>query len=253
MFVALAALFGLAVGSFLNVCIARLPVGVSVVSPGSRCPSCQSPILWYDNIPVISYVLLGGRCRHCRARIGIQYPFVEATTALLFAVAVRRIQPDLFGVGKELLFTSLLIVLFFTDYTWRRLPNVVTLPGLAVGFVLAFWTPPGPLGAVLGAAFGGSVLWFVRWGWKAATGVEGMGLGDVKMLAMVGAFLGLPLTFLVLFLAAISGAILGVALVAFGGRSVKMQLPFGCFLAVAAWIAITVGSDLITWYTGLYS
>lgn len=253
MLVALAALFGLVVGSFLNVCIVRLPIGASVSRPGSHCQACRTPIRWFENIPLVSYAVLAGRCRHCGKAISVQYPLVEGMTAVLFALVASRFQPDLLVVGKGWLLTAALVVLSGTDYAHRRLPNVITWPGLAAGLILAIWTPPGVIDAMIGAAFGAGVLALVRWAWMAATGVEGMGLGDVKMLAMIGAFLGWQQTILVLFLATVSGAAVGLLFVAFGGRSLQTRLPFGCFLAVAAWIALVAGRSLIGWYTGLYS
>src|SRR5690606_2837809 len=182
MLVALAALFGLVVGSFLNVCIVRLPIGASGSRPGSHCQACRTPIRWFENIPLVSYAVLAGRCRHCGKAISVQYPLVEGMTAVLFALVASRFQPDLLVVGKGWLLTAALVVLSGTDYAHHRLPNVITWPGLAAGLILAIWTPPGVIDAMIGAAFGAGVLALVRWAWMAVTGVEGMGLGDVKML-----------------------------------------------------------------------
>lgn len=244
--------FGLMIGSFLNVCIARLPAGESVVSPGSRCPSCRKDIRWFDNIPVLSYILLRGRCRRCHTPISLRYPFVELATAVLFAVQVLWLPADPPLMGHHLLLTALLVVLFGTDYDVQRLPDVITIPGMAAGVILSLLTGPGIVSAVAGAALGAVVLLCVRWGWKRATGVDGMGLGDVKMLAMIGAFLGWRQVGVVLFLASLSGAVLGLALAASGRRSMQARLPFGTFLAVAAYVASLVGEPLLDWYLSLY-
>lgn len=250
--VLMASVFGLMIGSFLNVCIARLPAGESVATPGSRCPRCRTPIRWYDNVPVLSYLALRGRCRACRAAISPRYPFVEIVTACAFALQAWWMPGDPIGLAQHLLFTALLIVLFGTDYDVQRLPDVVTLPGIVAGIALSLFAPPGIVASVVGAALGAAVLWFVRWGWKRLTGVDGMGLGDVKMLAMIGAFLGWRQVGVVLFLASLAGAMAGVALMATGRRSLQTRLPFGTFLALAAYAASLVGEPLLAWYLALY-
>ena len=240
-------LFGLAVGSFLNVCITRLPADESVVTPGSRCRSCRTPIRWFDNIPAVSYVMLAGQCRQCRSPIGVRYPMVEIATALAFGLQAFVHWPDLPLIFARLVLTALLVVLFSTDLETRRLPNLLTIPGTVVGLALSLALPPGFAASVAGVALGGGVLLLLRWIWLRATGVDGMGLGDVKMLAMIGAFLGWQQVIVVLFLASISGAVAGILLVA-SGRSMQSSLPFGTFLAIAAFIAALVGDDLFAWY-----
>lgn len=244
--------FGLVIGSFLNVCIARLPEGESVVSPGSRCPGCRTPIRWFDNVPVMSYVLLGGKCRTCKASISIRYPLVELATAAAFALQAWWLPLDPVVLAQHLLFTALLVVLFGTDYDVQRLPDVITLPGIAAGILLSVVVPPGVVASVAGAVLGAAVLLFVRWAWKRLTGVDGMGLGDVKMLAMIGAFLGWKQVGVVLFVASFTGALIGVGLIAAKKRSMQTRLPFGTFLAVAAYIASLIGEPLLTWYLTLY-
>jgi leader peptidase (prepilin peptidase)/N-methyltransferase len=244
--------FGLMIGSFLNVCIARLPEGESVSSPGSRCPVCRTPIRWYDNIPVLSYLLLGRRCRACQAPISARYPLVELTTAAAFALQAWLLPADPIVIAQHLLFTALLIVLFGTDYDVQRLPDVITLPGTAAGVLIGVFVMPGFVSSVAGAALGAGVLLFVRWGWKRLRGVDGMGLGDVKMLAMIGAFLGWRQVGVVLFLASLAGAIVGLTLAASGRRSMQTRLPFGTFLALAAFAASVVGERLLDWYWALY-
>lgn len=248
----LVGLLGLVIGSFLNVCIGRLPAGESVAYPGSRCPSCRTPIRWSDNLPVLSYLLLGGRCRACRAPISLRYPIVEACTAAAFVVQAAAFGSDPVLLVARLIFTAMLIVLFGTDLETQRLPNVITLPGIAIGLAFSVVVAPGFLECALGVLLGAGILLVVRWGWKAATSTDGMGLGDVKMLAMIGAFLGWKQVWLVLFLSSLVGAVIGIALAALGRKSMQSKLPFGTFLALSAYIASLVGDSLIQWYVSMY-
>jgi leader peptidase (prepilin peptidase) / N-methyltransferase len=224
--VVLLGIFGLMLGSFLNVCISRLPRGQSIVRPGSHCFSCNTPIRWYDNIPVVSFLVLRGRCRACREPYSPRYLFVE-------------------------LITGIVIALFATDLETQRLPNVLTFPGIALGLLFSLWLPPGIQSSVIGAALGASVLLGIRWLWKRATGVDAMGLGDVKMMAMIGAFLGWQQVLLVLFLSSISGSVIG-GLLMLRGRSAQSRLPFGTFLALSAFVATLLGDAIVNWYVGLY-
>lgn len=243
---------GLMVGSFLNVVIGRLPAGESIVSPGSRCPACGTAIRWSDNIPVLSYLVLGGRCRACRAPISLRYPLVEVVTAAAFMLQAFVFLDEPVVLAQRLVFTGLLVALFGTDLETQRLPNVLTLPGIAVGLAFSVVVPPGLVAALFGVALGASILALIRWGWERATGVEGMGLGDVKMIAMIGAFLGWQQVWVVLFLSSIAGAVIGVLLAALGGRTMQTRLPFGTFLALAAYAASLVGPGLVAWYLALY-
>src|SRR5262245_34733233 len=250
------AVFGLMVGSFLNVCIGRIPAGESIVSPGSRCPSCRKPIAWYDNVPVLSYLLLGGRCRSCKTRISVRYPIVEIVTAVAFVLqglALGDALPDQVPLlAARLLFTALLITLFGTDLDTMRLPDVLTIPGIVAGLLLSIWLPPGLVSSVIGAALGAAIPYAIRWIWFRMKGVDAMGLGDVKMLAMIGAFLGWQQVLVVLFLASLAGAVIGVALSALKGRSLASRLPFGTFLALGAYAASVWGGAIVSWYVGLY-
>jgi leader peptidase (prepilin peptidase)/N-methyltransferase len=250
--VALLGVGGLMVGSFLNVCIARLPGRESIVRPRSRCPQCRTPIRWFDNIPVVSYVALGGRCRACRARISLRYPVVELLTAVAFVAQglAFAVQPML--LAPRLVFTAILIVLFGTDLETGRLPNIVTLSGLAIGLAWSIVGPPGLEDGLLGAALGAGILLAIRWLWLWWKGVDGMGLGDVKMLAMIGAFLGWQQILVVLFFASLGGAVVGVSLTLLRGRSMQSRLPFGTFLALAAFAASLWGGALSAWYVSLY-
>jgi leader peptidase (prepilin peptidase)/N-methyltransferase len=239
---------GLMVGSFLNVCITRLPVGESVIAPRSRCRGCRVGIPAYDNIPVLSYLLLGGRCRVCGSPIGARYPAVELVTSLAFVAQALVHWPDFALLLSRLVLTALLIALFWTDWETERLPNALTIPGIVIGILLNLVAPPGVRDSLAGAALGAGVLWLVRSGWRLATGVEGMGLGDVKMLALVGAFLGWSQVLVVLFLASVMGALVGVALILRTGRSLTARVPFGTFLAASAFVASLAGDAIFSWY-----
>jgi leader peptidase (prepilin peptidase) / N-methyltransferase len=245
--------FGLMIGSFLNVCISRLPADESVVSPRSHCRSCGAPIRPFDNVPVLSFLLLGGRCRSCRATISWRYPLVELATAASFILQGAAHGDDGVLLASRLVLTALLVALFGTDLETQRLPNILTLPGAVVGFLFSFWSPPGPVESVAGAALGAGMLFLIRWAWFRATGVEGMGLGDVKMAALIGAFLGPRQIWLVMVLASVGGAIVGLGMAALQRRSLDTRLAFGTFLSVAALIASLYGDRIVSWYLGLYS
>ena len=243
---------GLAVGSFLNVCIHRVPLGKSVVSPPSRCPGCGYQLRWYDNIPVVSYVLLlRGRCRSCRAPISIRYPIVE-----LLTMAVFLLHWWVFGwtplMAVRLLFACGLIVLFAIDLEHHLLPNVITLPGIVVGLLASIVVPPGLWDAVLGTLLGGGVLWLIGEAYYRYSGQEGMGGGDVKMLAMIGAFLGWKLVLVTLVLSSIAGSLIGILVIAIRRGGMKYALPYGTFLALGALVASIVGNEIVSWYVGMY-
>jgi leader peptidase (prepilin peptidase)/N-methyltransferase len=243
---------GLAVGSFLNVCIHRVPRRQSLVSPPSRCPQCGYELRWVDNIPVASYLLLGGRCRRCRRRISLRYPIVELVTMGLFFVhyPVFDWTPLL---AVRLLFACAMVVLFAIDLEHQILPDVVTLPGIAVGLACSVFLPPGIVSAALGAVAGGGVLFAIAEAWSRLRHVEAMGFGDVKMLAMVGAFLGLRLVILTFVLSSFIGGITGGLLIVTGRGSLTSKVPFGTFLAVAALVASLWGESIVNWYIGLYA
>jgi leader peptidase (prepilin peptidase) / N-methyltransferase len=244
-------ILGLAVGSFLNVCIHRLPTKSSIVQPPSSCPQCGYRLAWLDNVPVLSYVMLGGRCRNCRAPIPIRYPIVEIATMAVFFLHYVVLGWDILLVPR-LLFASMLIVLFAIDLEHHLLPNVITLPGIAVGLAFATMLPPGLVDALIGALIGGGILWLIGEAYFRYAGHEGMGGGDVKMLAMIGAFLGWKLAILTLVLSSLLGAIVGVLVIAVRRGGLKYELPYGTFLALAALTASLVGSRVIDWYVGLY-
>jgi leader peptidase (prepilin peptidase)/N-methyltransferase len=248
--------FGAVVGSFLNVCIHRIPASRSIVSPPSACPECSSPIRFYDNIPIFSYIVLGGRCRVCNAPISPRYPLVEALTAAMTVLLYLR-----FSFSTEFVvffvFTAALVVITFIDLTHRIIPDVISLPGipaaLAASVVLAL--PGGFEGvltglsnSVIGILVGGGVLFFVAWGYYLATGKEGMGGGDIKLLAMIGALLGWKGVLFTLFIGSLAGAFVGGVLMLFFGKDRRYAVPFGPFLALGALVYLFSGEAVIEWY-----
>ena len=266
-------LLGLCLGSFLNVCIHRLPQRESVVHPRSRCPACKKPIAAYDNIPLVSYLLLRGRCRHCGRHISLLYPAVELLTGLTLVLVYFR-----FGLSpaalKATLLAGALIVLIFTDLRDRLLPDAITFPGIAAGFVFALWLPledgttalilrlagagtlpPRALSlsdAVLGALLGAGLLFVLGEVWYRVRHVEAMGLGDVKMMAMVGLFLGVKLTVFTLLLGSLVGSLVGGGFMLLTRKDSNYELPLGTFLGLAALVALFWGPALVTAYMSLF-
>jgi leader peptidase (prepilin peptidase)/N-methyltransferase len=251
MILGLAALaFGLIIGSFLNVCIYRLPLKKSVVWPASRCPECDAAIEPYDNIPVLSYLALRGRCRGCKAPIPVKYPIIEALTGALFLAAYLMFEPPV--LYQRLVFGCAMIVLFVIDLEHRILPDVITLPGILLGFALSFFMPPGWFDSLLGIILGGGSLWLIGEVYFRLRHEEGMGFGDVKMLAMIGAFLGWKLMLLTLVLSSFLGSVIGLGMIAIRLGDLKYALPFGSFLAIGAICASTVGDRIVHWYVSFY-
>lgn len=249
-----ALLLGLVTGSFLNVVIHRLPRGLSTVLPRSRCPACGTAIRPLDNIPVLSWMLLRGRCRNCRVRISARYPLIEAFTGLLFVASAERFDYSFASLAGAL-FCCLMIALAAIDLEHFLLPDRITLPGIVVGvgiqpFLVSTPTSPWPglLGAVLGAAVGAGILLAAYGAWWLIRREEGLGLGDVKMLAMVGAFLGWRGVIVTLLFGAFSGALVGLSLMAVGRGGMKSKLPFGTFLAAGGLVALFFGPALVSWY-----
>ena len=261
-------LFGLALGSFLNVCIYRLPRHESIVTPRSHCPACQHAIRWYDNVPVLSYLWLRGRCRDCRARISPLYPFVEAATAGLGAATLT-----IYGLTPEFVKYSalgmLLLILIFTDLRERRIPHAVTGVGISIGLLLSFVIPVDSrpleglarllgsypegtalslLGSLGGALLGGGLFQFVGYVFQRVAGKEGLGFGDVMLMFMIGTFLGPPLTLVTILLGSLLGTFIALPL-EFRGRGFRhYQWPYGSFLGVAAIYASLGGSYLLDAY-----
>ena len=246
-FLAWAAFLGAAIGSFLNVCISRLPEGESVVRPGSRCPACGEPVGWRDNIPILSFLLLRGKCRRCGERISWQYPAVEAAALLIWVGMALLYGPTARGlVGAILL--SILLAIAITDARHYLIPDPLSIGGLAAGLAASFFPgAPSPLMSLSGAALGFSVLFAVGWLGERAFKKPAMGGGDMKMMAMVGAFLGPLGAMLTIFLGALAGSVI------FGPISLKTGklVPFGVFLALGAASTFLFGDALIDWYSGL--
>lgn len=265
---AIAFVFGAAIGSFLNVCIHRIPLGESVARPRSRCPECRRPIPAWHNIPVLSYFFLRGRCSSCGRPISWRYPAVEMVTGLLAAGLFLR-----FGMTPSLLvnalFVFLLIVLLFIDLDKRILPDSLTLGGMVIGLVLSPWQHQeflnlriirssgypllefimNPLiSSVAGILFGAGFLWGVAWLYLKIRKKEGMGFGDVKMIAMIGAFTGWQLTWLTILLGSLLGAVAGGGYMYLKSRDSRYELPFGTFLGIAAIVAVFYGPGIISWY-----
>jgi leader peptidase (prepilin peptidase)/N-methyltransferase len=265
-------LFGLIIGSFLNVCIIRIPGRKSIVMPASACPKCGDPIRPYDNIPVLSYLFLRGRCRACKTGISPMYPLVELLTGVLFLSCYLA-----FGLTSEALkwsvFSALMIVLVFTDLRERILPDVVNFTGLGFGLAFSLFTRPADgtaqwifahisestppvfalslADAVLGAAIGSGLLWLVSEAYFRLRGREGMGLGDVKMMLMAGAFLGIKRTLLTIFAGSLLGSILGLLFMLARRKRSDYELPFGTFLGMAAVLVVFFGTPIVNWYQSL--
>ena len=248
----LAGLLGLCIGSFLNVVIYRLPLRQSLATPPSRCRKCGYSLRWFDNIPVLSWVLLRGRCRMCAVSVSWQYPLVELITGALFVIVVWQtpVGPLLFS---RLILVSILIALFGIDLEHQILPNSITLPGVAIGLLLSLIAPPGWKDALLGALLGAGVLYGIAAAYYWWRREEGMGMGDVKMLAMIGAFLGWKAVLVTLVLSSFSGALIGVILLSAQRGGMKFALPFGTFLAIGTLIAMFAGEPLVAWYAGFLS
>ena len=273
-----AGIFGAIIGSFLNVVIHRLPREESVVLPSSRCPSCGATIAFYDNVPVLSYLMLGGRCRACKTHISARYPAVEALTAALWIFVVWR-DGLTWALPFDLIFVTAITALIFIDAEHMILPNAITYPGIAFALIARVAIPylmgrpyfndldmlmngvlagkplwaASLVSALIGALIGGGSLWLMGWAWEKLRGIEAMGLGDVKMMFMVGAYLGWQLTILTIFLGALSGSVIGIAITLYEGRrDLKSYLPYGVYLGIGAMVALFFGTQIVNWYVGFY-
>ena len=269
-FAALYTFLGLIAGSFLNVCIHRIPRGESIVRPGSRCPQCKKPVRPYDNIPLVSYLVLRGKCRDCKSPISFRYPLVEILTALAFWSCHHA-----WGFSSptfvNTLFLSLLIILVFVDYDRQVLPDAITRPGILAGILLSPFqaemlfrdafsygialglpsidpeTVLPWVGSLLGALVGGGILWLTGYAYQLVRKKKGLGLGDVKMMAMVGAFLGWRMALLTIFVGSLLGSVIGIFLMRFRGATLQTKLPFGTFLGSGAAFAVFFGGRFLLW------
>ena len=238
-------IFGAVIGSFLNVCIYRMPRSKSIVTPGSFCPNCEKPIKFYDNVPIISYIILGGKCRHCGAKISLRYPFVELLTAAIFLMIYRR-----WGLSYELFiqmfFVSLLIAVTFIDYDFQIIPDILSIGGLIAGIAISFIRPNFRfLDALYGVLLGGGVLFVIAYGYQLITKREGMGGGDIKLLAMIGAFTGLKGVLFSLIGGSLIGTIVGIPLMLIKKENTKYAIPFGPFLSLSALIFLFFGERIV--------
>lgn len=241
-------LFGATVGSFLNVCIYRLPKSESVVFPASHCPRCDSSIRWYDNLPILSYLILKGKCRRCGEPISVQYPLVEFLNAVLTLFIFLKYGPTL-SFLVLFLFCSALVVITFIDLEHQIIPDSITLPGILIGFAVSFFIPsPGWRNSLIGIVAGGGSLLLVAYGYHLVTKKDGMGGGDIKLLAMMGAFFGWIAVPFIIFVASLAGSVIGVTLMVARKENSKLAIPFGPFLAAAAVLYIFYGKALIFWY-----
>jgi leader peptidase (prepilin peptidase)/N-methyltransferase len=247
-----ALILGLAVGSFLNVCIYRLPRSESIVYPGSRCPACGTPLKWYHNIPVASFVALRGRCAFCGSSISLAYPLVELCMGVLSLALFVRYGPTLTFVSF-FLFVAALLAVAFIDLRTRIIPDVISLPGLVLGFLsslvrddITLWQ------SLIGLLAGGGCLFLVSWGYYLLTKREGMGMGDVKLMAMIGAFLGWQAIIFVILSSSFLGAVTGTFLMLKKREDSKLAIPFGPFLSLGALLYLFQGPALVDWYLNFF-
>ena len=242
-------MFGMCIGSFLNVCIYRLPSSMSILKPSrSFCPQCKSAIKFYDNIPVFSYIWLKGRCRNCKASISLRYPLVELITGIL-AIAILF----LFGLTLEglvyFIFISSLLVITFIDIDHKIIPDIITLPGIPIGLLASFVLPAMTfISSLVGLLVGGVSLLLVAWVYSLITHKEGMGGGDIKLLGMIGAFLGWKGVIFTIFAASLTGTLVGIIVMLQKGKNLKFAIPFGPFLSIGAMSYVFFGEKVVFWY-----
>ena len=242
-------MFGMCIGSFLNVCIYRLPSSMSIIKPSrSFCPQCKSAIKFYDNIPVFSYIWLRGRCRNCKASISLRYPLVELITGIL-AIAILF----LFGLTLEglvyFIFISSLLVITFIDIDHKIIPDIITLPGIPIGLLASFVLPAMTfISSLVGLLVGGGSLLLVAWVYSLITHKEGMGGGDIKLLGMIGAFLGWKGVIFTIFAASLTGTLVGIIVMLQKGKNLKFAIPFGPFLSIGAMSYVFFGEKVVFWY-----
>ena len=265
------ALLGLVIGSFLNVCIYRLPLDKSIVSPGSNCPHCGIAIRFFDNIPILSFLLLRGKCRNCGKSISVQYPLVELLSGLAF-YCCARVWMFTSPTYVNSLFLAITIVLIFTDYNHRILPNKLTLPGTVAGILLSPFQSPEVyqdivayrvisllgfetastvlpwIGSILGVIIGGGPLLFIALAYELIRRRQGLGMGDVKMMMMVGAFIGWRLAILTIFISSLLGTIIGISLILLRRMNLQGKLAFGVFLGIGSALSLFYGFSFVRWY-----
>ena len=244
-------LFGSIIGSFLNVCILRIPGNMSVTYPASHCPACKKPIPFYFNIPLISYIILGAKCRYCKSPISFQYFFVELITPLTFVLLYFFFSLS-FPLLLTFIFSAALIVITFIDLEHQIIPDRISLPGIIICFIFSFFVPwVTPLESAIGILAGGGILYIFAEGYHFLTKKEGMGGGDIKLLAMIGAFLGWKGALTTLMLGAFIGSFIGIILIIFKGKNTKYAIPFGPFLSAGAFLSLLWGEQIVYYYLNL--
>lgn len=241
-------IFGLCIGSFINVCIYRIPLDQSIVSPGSKCPQCETPIRFYDNLPVISYLWLRGKCRYCGNRISARYPMVEILSGAFAFLFLQK-----YGISIEGFiwygFTTILLLVTYIDLDHQIIPNVITLPGIPIAFLSALFLPQITwLDSVMGILIGGGSLYLIAFLYFKIMKNEGMGIGDSKLLAMIGAMIGWKGVFFTIFTASLVGTVSGILVMIHKKGTLKLAIPFGPFLSIGAIAYIFFGPELIAWY-----
>ncbi len=245
-------LFGAAIGSFLNVVILRLPEqGTSIVFPASHCPSCKTPLAWYQNIPIVSYVFLRGKCGHCKAPISLQYPVVELCMALLSTAVVYKFGLT-FSAAGYFLFCAALLAIIWIDIHHQIIPDCISLPGIVIGFLFSFITPHLTwFDSLIGLVAGGGILYGIALLYYLLRKQQGMGGGDIKLLAMIGAFLGWQSLLFVIFISSVTGTIIAIPIMLIEKQGVKTKIPFGPFLSIAAMIYLFFDKQIL-YYFSLY-
>ena len=244
-------LFGLIIGSFLNVCIHRIPLKKSLIHPPSSCPQCGENVRFYDNIPVISYLLLWGKCRSCHASISIRYPIVEMLTGIFAVITWMEFGPSPSTLIYFFFITTLLVITFI-DIDHRIIPDIISLPCIPLGFAVSFVLPSiNWIESLLGIALGGGSLLAIAWGYQLFRGKEGMGGGDIKLLGMIGAFIGWKGVLFTIMASSFTGTAVGIIMMLRAGKGMKMALPFGPFLAIGAILYLFLGPQIISWYFNL--
>jgi leader peptidase (prepilin peptidase)/N-methyltransferase len=243
--------FGAVVGSFLNVCIFRMPKNESVVFPPSHCTRCDYLIRWYDNIPILSYALLRGKCRRCGQAISLQYPLVELINGSLTLALFLKYGPSL-AFAVLFLFCSAMVVVTFIDLEHQIIPDSITLPGILIGFAVSFLFPGmGWLNSLIGIVAGGGSLLLIAYGYQLIAKRDGMGGGDIKLLAMMGAFFGWKAVLFIIFAASLVGSVIGISVMLAQKKDSTLAIPFGPFLASAALLYIFCGKRIIFWYLNM--
>jgi leader peptidase (prepilin peptidase)/N-methyltransferase len=249
---------GSIIGSFLNVCIYRIPKEMSIIRPSSRCPSCGTPVKFYDNVPIVSYILLLGKCRHCKAKLSIQYPLVEFLNAALYVIVLNRFGSDSpWILTVYFIFISVLVVIFFIDLEHQIIPNSITFPGIPLAVILGSTLLPDPFSrynllgfkaSIIGFLSGGGSFYLIAVLGKAILKKDAMGGGDIKMMAMIGGLLGWKGIILTTFLGSLLGSGIGVSLILLKGREWGTKIPFGPYLALGALVTLLWGEDILMWY-----